>query len=113
MKQLRWAPILLWVLIICWLSFSPLNMLSVKPPIGADKLAHVFMYAILGSLIVWTTNSRSYRSKIYVFAFLFAGGTEIIQHFFVFNRTGDVFDFISNCIGLIIVLYLAKRFRKT
>ncbi len=113
MKHLRWVPIILWVLIICWLSFSPLDKLSIKPPIGADKLAHVLMYAILGSLVGWTTINKIFRSKLYMFAFLLAGGTEVIQHLFIINRTGDVFDFIANCIGLIIILYLAKRFKKT
>jgi len=113
MKQLRWVPIFLWAFIICWLSFSPLNTLSIKPPIGADKLAHVFMYAALGSLISWTTLIKTYRFTLIVFAFVLAAGTEVVQHFFIPNRTGDVFDLIANCIGLVVALYFVKRFKKT
>jgi VanZ family protein len=113
MKLLRWVPILIWVLVICWLSFSPLNKLSVKPPIGADKIAHVVMYAILGVLLARATSLGRNRSLFYILALLFAGGTEVVQHLFIPNRTGDWFDFIANCIGLLPVLYFWKRFEKT
>ncbi|MFT6165396.1 MAG: VanZ family protein [Vicingaceae bacterium] len=113
MKRLRWVPIFIWVLIICWLSFSALEELTIKPPVGADKLAHIVLYAILGSLIAWTTSLTKLRFRLFMFAFAFAGVTEAIQHLFVQNRTGDLFDFIANCVGLFLVLYLLKQFKKT
>ena len=113
MKCLRWVPIFTWVLIICWLSFSPLDKLTFKPPIGADKLAHIAMYAIFGVLIVWTTFLRKRRYMSFAFAFVFAGLTEVVQHFFIQNRTGDLFDFIANCVGLVLGLYLVKDLKKT
>ncbi|MDA9312452.1 VanZ family protein [Vicingaceae bacterium] len=113
MKCLRWVPIFIWVLIICWLSFSPLDKLIIKPPLGADKLAHIGMYALLGSSAIWTTSSKKWRYMLFIFAFVFAGATEVIQHLFVLNRTGDLYDFIANSIGLVIILFILKRFRKT
>tara|TARA_R110002111_G_C5747237_1_gene350289 strand:- start:232 stop:573 length:342 start_codon:yes stop_codon:yes gene_type:complete len=113
MKRLRWVPVFTWTLIICWLSFAPLEELIIKPPLGADKLVHIVMYAILGSLLVWTTSFSKLRYRLFMFAFVFAGVTEIVQYFFVHNRTGDWFDFIANCVGLFLVLYVLKRLRKT
>ncbi len=111
MKLLRWVPIFLWVLIICWLSFSPLQELKIKPPIGADKVAHVVMYGILSFLILWSTKIKQTKFVLILFGFLMAGGTEIVQHTLITNRTGDVFDFIANCIGLTIPLLFAGRIK--
>ena len=113
MKCLRWVPIFIWVLIICWLSFSPLDKLIIKPPLGADKLAHIGMYAILGSVVVWTTSLSKWRSKLFIFSFILAAATEVVQHLFILNRTGDLYDFIANCVGLFIVLFTRKRCKKT
>ena len=113
MNRFRWVPIFTWVLIICWLSFSALDKLAISPPLGADKLAHMAMYAILGSLVIWTTSVRKWRYLLFMFAFVLAGATEVIQDLFVLNRTGDVYDFIANCLGFFIVLFLLKRFKKT
>ena len=89
MKLLRWVPIFLWVLIICWLSFSPLQELKIKPPIGADKVAHIVMYGILSFLILWSTKIKQTKFVLILFGFLMAGGTEIVQHTLITNRTGD------------------------
>lgn len=113
MKRFDWVPFIIWVLIICWLSFSPLDKLTIKPPIGADKLAHVGMYAALGGLLIWATSLYKHRFIFLMIAFLLAGGTEVIQHLFILNRTGDLFDFIANCIGLSLALIFWKRFKKT
>ena len=108
MKLLRWVPIVLWVLIICWLSFTPLTELKIKPPIGADKFAHIGMYGVLGLISLWTGKKRLVQILLLSFCFILAGMTEVIQLYFVENRTGDVFDFLANSIGIFGSMLIAK-----
>lgn len=112
MKFIRWVPLLTWVFIVFWLSFSPLDKITIKPPIGADKVAHIIMYAFLGWLTIWTSPVKRIQSMLILLAFLIAAGTELVQHYLILNRSGDVLDFAANCIGLIVVILTLKQLKK-
>ena len=108
MKFLRWVPISLWVLIICWLSFTPLTELKIKPPIGADKLAHIVMFGVLGLIGFWTSKKKQAQVLLLLFCFILAGMTEVVQMQFIENRVGDMFDFLANSIGILGSVLIAK-----
>ena len=106
---LRWLPILVWVVTICWLSFSSIDTVLVPKFFSADKIGHFGMYFILGYLINRAAypNYRIFNLVI-ITAILFAISTELIQNYFVENRQGEVFDFMANFIGILVV-YLWKK----
>ncbi|MBL4709636.1 MAG: VanZ family protein [Flavobacteriales bacterium] len=114
MKLLKWIPALMWVSIICWLSFSSLENVRVPNFFSADKVAHVIMYFILGAFLYFPLrrNRRHYFLMMF-FALIFASLTEFIQHFLVVNRSGELGDFLANFLGLLLALVIGKRLQKT
>lgn len=114
MKWLKWVLLLVWVFIICILSFSSLDKIQIKSAIGVDKVAHIGMYFILGILAFVAQNKFSIGYTILMLlSFLLAFSTEIVQHYFILNRTGDYADFVANTIGLVFAFLLMKRIYKT
>lgn len=67
------------------------------------------MYFILAWLIYFAsiTNNRV-RFAVILGAIILALVTELVQHYLIKNRQGDILDFVANLIGIIIV-YLWKR----
>lgn len=111
---IKWLPVLLWVAIICWLSFSSLDKVMVPKFFSADKIGHFGMYFILGFLI----NRAAYPlfnvfNLMILSAIGFAILTELIQNYFVENRQGEVFDFIANFIGILVVYTWKKKSYKS
>lgn len=96
----------------------------VKPIVGMDKVAHALMYAVFSFLCVWgyrkqfLSNGKTYQKKALLLAAIigiaYGGLTEIMQGTIVPKRTGDWFDFLSDCLGtfvglLIFWLFFKKR----
>ena len=89
-------------------SFFP----HVKPVIGADKVVHLLMYATFAFLCLWgyrqqyVANGLIYRRKALcltaVISIFYGGLTEIMQEYLVPGRTGDCFDFLADCIGVLV-----------
>lgn len=44
-----------------------------------------------------------------IFAIVFSGITELIQHFFIMNRYGEWADFFANTVGIIIAYLIIRR----
>jgi VanZ family protein len=112
--MLKWLPVSAWVIAICFMSFTPLEKVSLPQFHAADKLAHVGMYALLEWLIyVPTRNSFNQFKLVSGLAVIFSAFTELIQHYFILNRYGEWGDFIANCLGLLcLFIVLKKRFAK-
>lgn len=105
--------VLVWVVAICFLSFSPLQNVPLPNFFSADKLAHIMMYFILVCLINFASlNLRNWHIGL-LFAVLFSMLTELIQHYFVVNRFGEFADFFANFIGISIGYFIFKRRIKT
>jgi VanZ family protein len=91
-------------------------MENVKLPhfFSADKIAHIGMYFLLEVLLLlpltWKTKAFNIAT---IGAVLFSLLTEIIQHFCIENRFGEVGDFIANLLGIIIALLIIKKAKKT
>ena len=81
----------------------------VKPAIGLDKVAHIFMYAGFAFTCLWGYRSQfvskglDYKKKAILLAIIisiaYGGLTEMIQEYLVPTRSGDKFDFIADCLG--------------
>jgi len=80
-----------------------------------DKLVHIIMFLGLSGVIFFEDTSylrfpRS-RKRIFLVTFLFptlfGGLVEIIQEYLTTTRSGDWFDFLSDCIGTIIGIGIA------
>ncbi len=41
-----------------------------------------------------------------LFTFVFAGFTEVVQHFFIAGRSGEVYDFVANILGASVVYFI-------
>jgi VanZ family protein len=81
----------------------------VKPAIGLDKVAHIFMYAGFAFACLWGYRSQfvskglDYKKKAILLAIIisiaYGGLTEMIQEYLVPTRSGDKFDFVADCLG--------------
>ena len=81
----------------------------VKPAIGLDKVAHIFMYGGFAFACLWgyrsqfVSNGLAYKKRAILLAIVisiaYGGLTEMIQEYLVPTRSGDKFDFIADCLG--------------
>lgn len=68
------------------------------------------MYGILSSLLYYSAEKKLENYRAYLIAaVVFSLLTELIQHYFITNRHGELGDFIANVLGLGIVYLLIKR----
>ncbi len=83
---------------------------------GSDKLAHLFLYTVLGFFAYFNYKrdkyvKHSYPNMIYsLFAILilFGGVIEIVQELFFKPRSAELLDWIADIIGLIIGGFLGR-----
>ena len=107
---MKWLPILIWVAVICYLSFSSLEKVPIPTFFSADKIGHFAMYFILELLFLIPLKENFKGLKLAsVFAILFAISTELIQHFFITNRYGEVMDLAANLSGTAAAYFILKR----
>ena len=93
-KLISWLPLIVWIIAICFLSFSPLDNVKLPDFSAFDKLAHFGMYALFIGVIL---------------EIVFSAFTELIQHFWVSNRFGDAFDFMANVLGIFVAYFFLKK----
>jgi hypothetical protein len=111
---LKWIPLLIWVVTICYLSFSSLENVNLSQFSAADKVAHVLMYAVLVYFLSLPLNGNGNNFSIGVaLTIVFSASTELIQHLWVTNRFGDPFDFLANLIGIFAAYYFLRNKIKT
>jgi len=71
---------------------------------NADKIIHTFLFLVeaflLGLMVRFELNvGRAFT--ILIGCFLLGGGLEIVQHYWVDGRNGDVADLIADFIGTV------------
>ncbi|MDR1652680.1 MAG: VanZ family protein [Prevotellaceae bacterium] len=108
--------------IICYFCFVPLKAFGeMHPPLFAnfDKLVHFFMFFVLALVIFLEYKpdnfARPRLAKIlfcWCFPVLFGLAIEGVQHFFLPPRTGDLRDWLFDCIGYIHGIVFMKMFFK-
>jgi VanZ family protein len=107
------------VLVICVLLFLPgsrlpkQNLFHIE---NLDKIVHAFLFLFLEWLLLWDGHvinvAKSVRLVILstLFVIVFAVLTELIQHFLIPERTGNIFDFCADLIGLAVGIILYGAF---
>lgn len=105
MTRIRVALLVLYVVMIFFLSSRP-YLQSPGPRFKLkDKVAHVVEYSVLGMLLFWGIGFTASRSKAVTFLFLLsvgcavAGLDEIFQSVIPGRRT-DVFDWVADAVGV-------------
>lgn len=90
--------------------------LSIWELFSFDSFAHAFLFTVLCFLmIVGLTKQFTYlklrhyaiRSSLLI-STLFGVSIELMQHFFIYGRQGDIFDVIANTTGCLIGIVLFK-----
>ena len=118
---MRYLPTILVCALVLILSVINTGVLPKTDVPSADKIVHSIMYFGISGILM-LNQTRYLREKIsrnqMWFAFLFSVGfgtlMEIIQHFLPW-RSGSIYDFIANTLGVIIaivVMLTATRYYK-
>ncbi|TVQ04263.1 MAG: VanZ family protein [Balneolaceae bacterium] len=116
-------PVIAWTIIIFFIIAIPGSSIpdsSLFQIPHFDKIIHSGIFFVLGLFSVYgfikqgDTNilkSYAYTSAV-IFCVIYGGLTEVIQHFFIAERFGEIADFIANIIGSVagvaVFYYLAK-----
>lgn len=116
---------LLYTLIVLVLCLIPASEMKVGVTIS-DKVAHVLMFLGL-SLLLWVEYifHYTYRRREHPIRWqgqllypLFIGAvTELLQHYVIPSRTGDIYDFFADTLGIllgmlvgfVVCLYIKKN----
>lgn len=124
----NYASIIIWILIIVYLSLSPANELPDVELINIphfDKLVHLGMYFILIVLwLIYTSKFKNWNlSKLRITSLLgvivIGGLMEVLQEALPVNRDGNIEDMLANLTGGFIaylsfqnILLKNEQFRK-
>ncbi len=119
--MIKYLPTILVCTLVLILSVINIGVLPKTNVPSTDKIVHSIMYFSIAEILM--LNQTSYlkkkitKSQLY-FAFLFSVGfgtsMEIIQHFLPW-RSGSIYDFIANTLGVIIaiiVILITTRYYK-
>jgi VanZ family protein len=97
-------------MILTLLPSASMPALSVWELFSFDSFAHAFMFAVLTYLMVVGLKKQytfprlkhyAIRTSLFV-STLFGIGIELMQHFFIPGRQGDIIDVLSNTIGCVL-----------
>ncbi|MBK5285302.1 MAG: VanZ family protein [Bacteroidia bacterium] len=114
-------PALLWAVFILLLTMTSGKEFPSVSLLSFDKIVHVFLFSVQSYLFfrAFIRQSRfpllRYHPVVFslLLSILIGAATELIQAFLFTDRSGDVFDFVANCIGtgtgvLIFILLYGK-----
>ncbi|WP_255594314.1 VanZ family protein [Pontibacter sp. HSC-14F20] len=108
-----WAAV---IMVLTLLPSSSMPSLSIWEIFSFDSFAHAFMFAVLTYLMVVGLKKQytylqlkhyAIRAAFFVSS-MFGIAIELLQHFFVPGRQGDMIDVLSNTIGCILGILLFK-----
>lgn len=116
-KPVRRIVLLIWVLIIFWLSLDPAPPAPDLKIIGWDKILHAVAYGCLTFFAGWalegpTPLKKSTWYAIAAIATVLGGFMELFQLVFTSSRTAEFADILSDAIGAAVVLLIVFGTRK-
>jgi VanZ family protein len=100
--------IIIWLLVIAYLCFAPSDgFKKVNIPIPhIDKFVHFIMFYILGVFLQAATfQNLKTRNTLFIAFLIYGLLIEIIQHYMIASRNGDVIDFLFDSLGLIVGIF--------
>ena len=97
---------LLLVLSISYAAFSPQGDISIP---YIDKIFHFSAFLILSLFLDLSIEKTLLSSKAaLIFLVLYALSIELVQYFLPY-RSAEVFDFVSDLLGILVYLYFAPK----
>lgn len=119
-------PVIVWTIIIIFIIAIPGSSIpdsSLFQIPHFDKIIHTGIFFILGFLSVYGFTKQgdstilknyAYTSAV-VFCVIYGGLTEVIQHLFITERSGEITDTLANttgsAAGILLFYYLKKTHR--
>jgi len=110
LNKFKWG--LLWSLFILFVCLLPGNNLpesSFLADIYFDKLIHGFLYCVLFILVLIGIKGllKSPFLISFIYCTLYGVLIEVIQHFLIKDRMGEVYDIYANLVGIFIGIIIA------
>ena len=119
MKNYIWLFLsIIWTGLILYLSFyNPVSANASEPWFeNQDKVGHFVFYAVLSLVLIKTLSQEIViQNSITVgaiVAFIFGILIELAQHFFTFDRDGDILDAFANGLGIVTLVVLINSYPK-
>jgi VanZ family protein len=115
MSSARWLPVVLWAGVI--LTATSLPNVPASPGHGADKVAHLAMYGILGALALraaWATARSARRLVLTLLSIALFAAVDEWHQAFIPNRSADPADWVADVAGATIGIgsLAASKFRR-
>lgn len=117
-------PGIAWIVVILILTGTPGQYIpkvsSYLDLLQPDKLVHAFMFGVLFILLAYgwekqaTPRYHKVTSRILIFlaSAIYGGGIELLQDRVFINRTGSWWDFIADCIGIGLGVFVYSKWFK-
>lgn len=110
----------LFALLILFLSITPTDVDGETPFFyfnGIDKVVHALMYGVFSILVVTAyLNNYIYKFRTLVIVlsaiWFYSILMELVQHFFVEYRSGEILDAVANLAGILLSTGLLLTIRK-
>ncbi|HVF81212.1 MAG TPA: VanZ family protein [Flavisolibacter sp.] len=103
----------IWILLISVLCFLPGSAFPKQDwldEVSFDKWVHFGLFAVL--LFLWRFHfpySRPYHFILFGLSVVYGFGVETIQHYFISNRSFDLYDVVADMAGSIAGLWFWAR----
>lgn len=115
--RLLFALLLVWAVVILWLSLDPSPPVPQHDLFGWDKLQHAAAYALLTFLAgtFWSAFSgSSFRTWMLaaVSAVAYGGVVEVLQACYTTDRVAEAGDLLADAVGAVFVVVLVIIFRR-
>ena len=111
------VPAILLALVVLYLCITPIDVSPISFKFS-DKVAHLMAFGPISFAILWgigralqsQPSSRSWWLAFALAAF-WGGMIELVQHYLIPTRQGDIMDFVADVagVGLGLLAYLALR----
>ncbi|HNY07084.1 MAG TPA: VanZ family protein [Bacteroidales bacterium] len=83
-----------------------------------DKLVHIFLWSFLSMFLIAGFNYKGIKPALgnvyiglsFAICMFYGGMTEILQAYVFAGRSGDIHDFLADCFGTLVGLFLFRLF---
>lgn len=108
-------PFFFWLAAIFVQSSFPASAYPEIEFFNADKIVHILVYGLLGALcyisLIHQKKFKLLESSPYIFTLLFCsfyGFSDEFHQYFVPNRDANVYDWIADAAGVILIIVIIK-----
>ena len=98
MNVYRWIPSIIWFIITAVLLSIKIDDDGESFIPHIDKIVHLGLFGGQTLTLFWARKKLSVYTVLALI--LWAGTTELIQHFFIPHRSGETADFITDVLGI-------------